>query len=211
LGAEAEFKFQKLCFDKMWNLPLSEIVATLEIQPDDNFSGLTTRLNQSNAVHAAELRSFAQTYETELEGAIDLHGHLATEVFRDMAERDNVTPLARDSAEWQAAVNESKSLLLAEFANEETKKALRTIHIQTALHANLRWDKRRQFEGNDFFDFNHAAAALGYCDAFFTERSLRNLATMTNVALDRINNCRVTSDIEGAVRIVKELDASHRL
>jgi len=50
---------------------------------------------------------------------------------------------------------------------------LRTIHISACLHAAVRWDKKRQLEGNDLFDFHHAAAALAYCDAFFTENLLK--------------------------------------
>ena len=46
---------------------------------------------------------------------------------------------------------------------------------------------------------HHAAAALVYCDAFFTERSLATMITQRHVALDLFYDCFVTDDPDQAV------------
>jgi hypothetical protein len=61
------------------------------------------------------------------------------------------------------------------------------------------------FEENDFYDFEHAAAALAYCDAFLTERFLNSLANGRHTGLCDINSCRVTADVDEAVTIAREL------
>jgi hypothetical protein len=73
------------------------------------------------------------------------------------------------------------------------------------LHAAFRWNKGRQFESNDFFDFYHAAAAIGYCQAFFTERSLRAVVTEKNVALDSFHGCHVESSVPAAVSYLRNV------
>lgn len=77
------------------------------------------------------------------------------------------------------------------------------VHIQASIHASVRWDKRRQVEPNDIFDFNHAADALPYCDAFFTERSLHSTLSAVHVGLDRLYECKICSHIDDAVAYLK--------
>jgi hypothetical protein len=76
---------------------------------------------------------------------------------------------------------------------------LPTLHIHASCHSAVRWDKTRQLEGNDLFDFHHAAGALAYCEAFFTERPLETLIKAKNIALDQKFDCKVFSAIPEAV------------
>ncbi len=121
-----------------------------------------------------------------------------------MTKAQGIEPPPSESAQARALVNKCKNLLLRAFSKDGTKNALRTIHIHACLHANLRWNKSRQFEANDFHDFNHAAAALAYCDAFLTERSLHTLATAKNTNLESINGCRVTNSVGEAIQILED-------
>jgi hypothetical protein len=204
LDPETELHAQKLFFEEVWNTPLSTMVEMIgdgEIPPSDRFDKLATYLNQKNVAHADELKSFAQVYKKELSGAIDIFGAVGADVLRSMAKAQGIEPPPPESAQAYALVNKCKNLLLRAFSKDGAKNALRTIHIHACLHANLRWNKNRQFEANDFHDFNHAAAALAYCDAFLTERSLRTLATAKNTNLESINGCRVTDNVVEAIQI----------
>ena len=76
---------------------------------------------------------------------------------------------------------------------------------QTCLYAAVRWNKKQQLEANDFFDFHHASAALGYCDALFTEKGLRAMVTRSDLGLDKRFNCFVTSKAEEAISYVQSV------
>jgi hypothetical protein len=54
-------------------------------------------------------------------------------------------------------------------------------------------------------DFHHAAAALGYCEAFFTEKPLRALLMSRHVALDRLYGRVIVSEEQDAIRYVRGL------
>ncbi|MHB1667746.1 hypothetical protein [Thiomonas sp.] len=194
-----ELALQKAFFDHMWTIiPLAEMVATIgdNMPPDGSrFQSLAAQLNTGNAQHADELRSYQQTYSIEIRGVIDLFADEAADIVREIAELAIRKPLPREGDEWAAYVREWKAFLNSAFKKEEVKDALRTLHINTCLHAAVRWNKGRQLEANDFYDFHHAAAALAYCDMFLTERPLKAMLTAKNIALDKRYSCEVAAGI----------------
>ena len=101
--------------------------------------------------------------------------------------------------------NPFKNLFATSLERDRSRDTLRTMHIMASLHASLRWNKGRKFRGNDLFDFNHAAAALAYCDAFFTERSLRTMVTQEHIALDKLYGCHVATEIDEAIAYLRDL------
>ena len=46
---------------------------------------------------------------------------------------------------------------------------------------------------------SNATAALAYCDAFFTEKSLRTIVTQKHIALDRLYGCHVVASVDDAI------------
>ena len=88
---------------------------------------------------------------------------------------------------------------------DKGKATLRTLHIETSIYAALRWNKGQKFKANDFFDIQHAGAAVGYCDAFFTERSLANVLTRSDLGLDILYGCTVVSNPEAALKYIQLL------
>jgi hypothetical protein len=114
-------------------------------------------------------RCVASTYQQKLNGVLDLYAERAADVLK-IAQRPRAR--GREGPEWIEQERACRNLLIAAFKQDAVKDVMRTIHISTCLHACVRWNKLQQFKTNDFFDFHHAAAALGYCDAFFTERPL---------------------------------------
>jgi hypothetical protein len=98
--------------------------------------------------------------------------------------------------------------LLFHILQKEERVKLPSMHVHACLHAAYRWDKSQQFETNDFYDFQHASAALGFCRAFFTERSLRHTITANHVALDKLYSCDVIAGIADAVEYLRKLQSN---
>lgn len=76
------------------------------------------------------------------------------------------------------------------------------------LHAAVRANRGRKFKPNDLPDFDHAAAAMGYCDAFFTDHKLCKLLTLPPVQLATFFGCRVLSEVRDAVQWLEALPAA---
>lgn len=200
-GLAEGLAMQKAFLDHMWTISLSDMESLLgsEMRHPAPFKELASKLNDANELHASELRSFAQTYQVELEGVLDLCTESVAGVMNALVKAQTGESAERGSLAWTDLKRACFSLLLAAFKKEATRDALRTIHIQTCLHAIVRWDKKRMFKENDFMDFHHAAAAIGYCDAFFTERSLSMMIKRQDVALDKRYACHVGITTEDAI------------
>ena len=205
----SELAMQKAFFDHMWTISLAQmdgLIGDAMSSAPHRFDALSAQLNAANRQHAAELRSFEQTYNLELSGVLELYADRAADVLNRMALNQIGESASRGSVHWLEQERSCTNLLIAAFKKDEAKDALRTVHIKTCLHASVRWDKKRQFKANDFFDFQHGAAAVGYCDAFFTERSLCAMIQRPDIALDKRYNCHVGSTMAEALAFAKALD-----
>jgi hypothetical protein len=200
---------QKAFVDRMWRTTLTEMVlATGEDDQGgeaDPYVSLSAETNQQRDLYASEITDFASAYDIEIRGGIDAAGDLATEIICDWSARNNETPPPPSSEAWLKTRNMTMNLLAAAFAKDEAKRAMRTLHIHASLHAAMRCDKPRRFKPNDFYDFQHATAAIGYCDAFFTEAPLAEMANRLSLGLRDLNGCRVTADVDEAVECVRAL------
>lgn len=203
--ATTELVIQKSFFDYLWTVSMTEMVDQIgDSQSHDPnlFDALATRLNLDAADHAHELRSFAQTWDIEAAGASDVIAPIAAHVANDIAEQTTGRAMPFDRPQWDALLAFWRDFLLEALKTDEGKDILRTTHINTCLHASLRWNKGHQFEGNDFYDFHHAEAALGYCDVFLTERALTAMVTAGHVSLDKRYDCEVVATIDDALAAV---------
>lgn len=72
LSADEQLEIQKAFFDELWSKTPSDIVTTMDdkVSKLEGFGNLSKETNRLNAEHKDELRSFAQTYDTELRGAL---------------------------------------------------------------------------------------------------------------------------------------------
>lgn len=213
LPPELLFQFQQECFDVLWDMPLASIAEMLgeAALGDTSFDDLAGRLNSGNAEHAADLRSFQETYRAEIRGGADLVGPAIAEVIIDIGIKQGKLPSDTPIPSGDdPGLNTWKNLIAIALATDkgDARRVLRSLHIHAALHAAHRWDKQRKFAGNDIPDFQHAAAALGYCDAFFTEQPLRTMIQQKHVALDHLYNCKVASRIGEAETYLTELGAA---
>jgi hypothetical protein len=207
LSPDDRCMIMKAMFDEMWSLSAHELITLTgkwNLPKPEGYEVLTQYINTGNANHAANVRSFQQAYNAELQGSIDFCVTLQPELMRKIAatleERaDQPTPTALDrSGAWRAA-------FARHMKRDDIKRILAMLHIQACLHASIRWDKRRKVESNDIYDFNHASDALPYCDAFFTEGPLHATLSAKHIALDKLYGCRVYSDPSQAIEYLKSL------
>src|SRR5882724_1019711 len=199
---ESEIALQKQLFDYMWMIPMSDIIDRIgsAISPGfTSFEQLANVLNAENAKHASELLNFEGAYLAEIQGAIDLFAGTAVDIVGEMFEKRSCYKGQLSTTERSAREREFKNLLFAAFKQDTTKDALRTLHMMACMHAFVRSNKQQQLKANDFFDFRHATAALGYCDAFFTERSMRAMISAKHMSLDKRYGCRVIADVDDAI------------
>lgn len=202
LDPTAELTMQKMFFDHMWTLSMREMVNRIgdrALPNQERFGALAERLNELNTEHAGELRSFAQAYEYEVHGILDIFMDVAIDIVSQMIQTKHgvgheLSPERRKDEGIQL-----HRLLFAAFKRGRAKDALPSLHIPASLHAAIRWNRQQRLKANDFLDFRHATAALGYCDAFLTERPLRALVTASHIALDRRYGCDVVASPEEAV------------
>jgi len=210
LPPHVELAFQKAGFDHFWDVTLAEMIDLISHNtrpPTVNFAALAQKLNESNRAHAKEIRSFAEAYVNEIAGALSLVTPTAMDIVEEMYQRDTDRTV-HSSREERNLYEEQWCTILTNafrFRKDTMARILPTLHVIASCHAVFRWDKQRQFEANDFIDFHHAAAALAYCDAFLTERSLQVLVSSNPLALDKLLDCRVISALPEAVSYLQDL------
>ncbi len=191
---------QKAFFDHLWDIPLSTMVETIgdAWNHASLFADLANRLNRDNAAHAPSMKSFAQVYRDEINGALELAAPVAADVLHDMA-RKALGPSAQPSVDGrETVVKQCLGLLRVAVRKPSGQRALRTLHAGALLHAALRWNRTQKLEANDLFDFHHAEAALGYCDVFLTDGPIHALLKQRHLAIDRHFPCRVISSVAEA-------------
>lgn len=204
-----ELDLQKSFFDHLWSHSLIGIVKTIgdNFLEVDGYDKLSCETNEENGKRKVELRSFARTYDIELRGIVEIAGEIAADVMNEMTQNQTGHETPPSPEQRAGIVNMCRNLLYHAFKKPEVKDALRCIDIGASIHASMRWDKSRLFKPNDFYDFEHAIAALSYCDAFLTEGPLHDLVTRPHVNLEAVNGCRVFSNIDAGADYVRQLSA----
>ena len=209
--ADTELRMQMEVFDAIWESPLiaiAEKVAPAEMRDDGTLRESAATIDADIKTHQPSLVSFAQTYRDEIVGAADNYHPMLMDVIAQKAERAGLPSPPTGTPESRENARVARNLLVAVFEKPETRKSLRSMHIQACLHAGLRWNKGTRFVANHFFDFEHATAALAYCDAFFTEGFLANLINARHMKLGDLNDCRTTNRIDEALSILRGLAGS---
>lgn len=202
---ETERALQKTFFDHLWEQPLSAITAQLDPKTTYGFRAemvaLADKLNKGTRAHITQMKSFETVLADELSGAAELAEPALHKVIAQGYRTVTGETGAPDRTHDRTGLN-----LLCAFLHSEHAHHLPTLHIQASLHALLRWEHRdKLLTANDVFDFAHAAAALAYCDAFFTEKELAGSVAHRRIRLDKRYDCFVTNRTAEAVHYLKSL------
>ena len=178
---------QKAFFDCMCSRSLRDMIETIRytMPRAEDRQQFSTKMNYDIARHSDDLRNFPQAYDAEVRGIVDHLGGIALDVLQTIVREQGIMPSERETNNQKARENRWKNLLHIALVCDKERKLLPALNIQANLYASLRWDKHRKFKANDLWDFSHASAALGYCDAFFTERSLHTMVTQKHVERTR--------------------------
>lgn len=83
------------------------------------------------------------------------------------------------------------------------RRALRTLQIGALLHAALRWNRTQKVDANDLFDFHHAEAAIGYCNALATDGPMHTHLRQRRRVIEEDFPCHVMSSLEEVLDWVK--------
>ena len=203
--AVTEGAIQKLFIDAQWNAKLSNILAMLDMSkmPVDSFEQLATFVNGDNTLHVNEIKNFKQIFEISMSEAAEIAAPFVArrlvqkfeEQYTRCANEHEVKVLDRAAFQTMAAC----------LTSPQSQTLLPTLHIYAALHAFVRWGKKHKLKANDFQDFHHACAALGYCDVFLTERPLKSYITHKLLRLDDAYNCVVVDSVDDALRVISAL------
>lgn len=139
---EQELNMQKLFFDHMWTISLREMIDHIGAKPLPDlqrFEQLAKTLNELNAQHSGNLRTFELTYETEVHGILDVFMEVTIDILEQMKQIELGGRQKLSPAQREAEGKQLHNLLFAAFKKVSTKQALRTLHILATLHAAIRW------------------------------------------------------------------------
>lgn len=198
---EVELAIQKAFFDELGARPiaqLAELTAAHVVQAAA-MDALARDLNEKNAAHRSQMVSFDAVLQDEFHGVSCGATQAAQRVYATLTGTPAAAPSPEGAAIW--------ARLLAEcLKREDLAKRLPTFHVVASLHALIRWDHRdKAIVANDLFDFDHAAAAVGHCDAMFTENGLTKMLTHRRLRLDQLHGCFVTADTQQAVDYLRSV------
>ncbi|MFB2662897.1 hypothetical protein [Shewanella mangrovisoli] len=199
--SEEETAIQKSFFDHMWQIPLVEMLSYLDdtFFTPDKFGETAGKLNELNRNHQNEVKTFKQIYLDEIRGVLSLFMHVPRMWSESEYERISGASVVCSDHEIQEREQKWHTV----FGNLVTERAvarrLPSLHVSALCHAAVRWDKGRKLVANDFYDFHHAAAAVGYCEAFMTEKPLMSLLQQRHLQLVNDYPCVVIADINEAV------------
>ncbi|CAE6858070.1 hypothetical protein R69749_06308 [Paraburkholderia domus] len=197
---------QKAFFDHLWEVSPSTMVGIIgEAWPlASPFVDIAYRLNRDNAAHAPSMKSFAQVYRDEINGVLELAAPIAADVLHDMAVKSLGLDIQPSADERKGITRQCLGLLRAAVRKPAGRRALRTLQVGALLHAALRWNRTQKLDANDIFDFHHAGAELGYCDALLTDGPMHTLLKQRHLAIERDFPCRVMSSVEEAAIWVRD-------
>ncbi len=100
------------------------------------------------------------------------------------------------------------NLIYHAFRLNKIKTDFPSLHVMAKLHAASRWDKNKQINSNDIYDFHHAIDAIPYYDYFLTDHSLRNLVNQKIMGFDTISHCKTISGIDDAISELSQIAAT---
>lgn len=199
---DTERAIQKAFFDYMWEFPLAAQIDTIGedgYRKPESFDVTANQINKLNRQHQGEVRSFGQVYIDELRGVLSLCMHHP----RSWLEQQYELETGKPYRPYPEQVRRLEHDLCTFFGNliahkKQAALMLPTLHISALCYAAIRWDQQRNLSPNDIHDFHHAAAAIGYCNAFLIEKPLMHLLAQGQLKIKTDFSCTVISDIDKA-------------
>jgi len=209
-GDADDLAINKAFSSYMWTRSLEDLLTDTPV-PDDKCDEdsreVAVRITESSARNAAQMRSFAQVLDDEQCGLIDAHRAEIAQAFRPYMAPLLPIGTDPDTVDKTASAQAGLNLVYSVLSDKKPNLALPLIRILAGLHAFIRWQRRRPFQFQDFFDIRHACAAIPYCDVFLTEKFLRTACTSTLLKFGTSFGTQIISDEHEALQVVSQVAA----
>lgn len=195
----------KTIIDDLWAMSAVEWVSETKDMPfSGDMTALADKLNRMNA-EAPRPRSYQDAYNQESGGVVDLYAEQIVDIIEPVIKSAGIDSPPRSHPAFRFIVQQAERALALGLRKKDVRLNLPTISIPAALFASVWWDSQRKIKPNDVFDFQHAATALPYCEAFLTEGPLRTLIVQSPDKLDEMYGCRVISEQDTAIEYLNQL------
>jgi len=207
-GDAEDLAINKAVSSYMWTRSLQDLLTDTPVPDDewdDNSREVAVKITQSSARNAAQMRSFAQVLDDEQCGLIDAHRAEISQAFRPYMAAQLPNGTDPETVDKTSSEQASLNLVYSVLTDKKPNLALPLIRILAGLHAFIRWQRRRPFQFQDFFDIRHACAAIPYCDVFLTEKFLRTACSSTLLNFGTSFGTQIISDENEALQVVSQL------
>jgi hypothetical protein len=207
---EVNLKQQKLWLRFTKFLRFSDMFEQMQgIAPaaQDNW-GFNLYQNLMSDLTRDTLGSLKETYKIEVGNLTDLIVKQLADFAADLFNKGIRSPLGPETSPADLA-DSLACIITAGLRLGRITTDIPQYHIMGAVQATIRWMRRRH-QVNDLPDHQHATAALPYCNAFFTERAMRDILTRAPFHLDQAYACRVISDPNEALAYLEDIASATR-
>jgi hypothetical protein len=208
IGEAEMLAAQKSFTDDFWKVPFSQQILMLGQAPsefDRSWDRIAENINRETRKHGGTPKSFKQVQVDEFVGYLD--GYVET--MRQIMGKVTNQALGRRTSDYSELASEEDAWMLIRSFREAFRKGtlgnqLPSVVIKSGLYAVIRWNRGRQYKGNDLHDFGHACAALSYYDYFATDGGLRHLIT-NELRFDKKYGVTVFADAHEFLRELKTI------
>lgn len=173
--------------DRMSTLGFSEVMESLGDEKPEGCPETYETMTTEATKHRHEFATFQQARLIEiagyLEGAEDQLAGTLTYLASERGIHASVPEIA-------GGVESTKRLIYNAAKENKLGTYLPGLNIRSGIFAAVR-HRRQPFKKGDREDFLHAAAALPYCDYFFTEKKLGSLISSRPLEFDKLYDCIV--------------------
>ena len=199
---------QKCMFDRIAIAPFSTIIeATASEEPprlEDN-DEYYAKMNTDTVQHQHEVTSFEAVFQSEVAGFLDtIRPEITSLLAHQFSAATKQSAPVPDSPEAVEATRRYLNLIYHACRLWKLTTQFPALHIYAGIHAAVR-SRTQPHKKGDQLDHLHAHAALGYCNAFFTEKNLGHLLSSPPLEYAAAYGCRVLWNDDDVLSYVKSL------
>lgn len=197
-------RLNRLFEERLWTIGLVELMTLLGdgLSVDQGWTEkAATRLNAEKGPAREEVKNYRELYLNEIHGVLDVFAPSLGDTMKYLFDQSGADSESVTEEQAERSAQAVIQLLRAVFDKHDLSRSLPTVHVMATLFAHVQWDKGRKYRPNDFADFGHAAA-VAYCDAFATERSLGALLRQSK--LDQLYGCEILTKPADVIRWLQQ-------
>ena len=194
---------QDAYFDFMAEMPLSDITPDASLRQNPFvFKDNVDDFNANKKLYEYQNKTYGQLFLSEIGGMLDEAEDLFNQVMQAKFFYD--TGRVPTTEEIKNSGKLCRFTIYNLFKLNKIGTLFPFFQVCADIYSSFRWNKSRIYkDGNDTLDVMHAAAALPYCDYFFTERELATIISQRK--LGELYNCKVASKQADVIQLLKKI------